>query len=74
MTSTEKRVILNVSNEREVKEMTKKEMVITLREQDRLLQEIFQARKELAEIAKREDMYDEVWDMLYSDKQSHYEF
>ena len=53
--------------------MTKKEIVITLREQDRLLQEIFQIRKELAEMAKQEDMYDEVWDMLYSDKHSHYE-
>ena len=57
-----------------LKEMTKKEIVITLREQDRLLQEIFQTRKELAEMAKQEDIYDEVWDMLYSDKQSHYEF
>ena len=31
--------------------MTKKEIVITLREQDRLLQEIFQTRKELEELA-----------------------
>ena len=54
--------------------MTKEEILITLREQDRLLQEIFQARKELAEITKQKDMYDEVWDMLYSDGQPHYEF
>lgn len=57
--------------------MTKKEIrmiLITLREQDRLLQEIFQARKELAEMAKQEDMYDAIWEMLYSDGQSHYEF
>ena len=54
--------------------MTKKEMVITLREQDRLLQEIFQTRKELAEMTKQEDTYDEILKMLYSDGQSHYEF
>ena len=54
--------------------MTKKEIVITLREQDRLLQEIFQARKELAEMTKQKDMYDAIREMLYSDKQSHYEF
>ena len=54
--------------------MTKKEIVITLREQDRLLKEIFQARKELAEMTKQEDIYDEVWEMLYSDEQFHYEF
>ena len=54
--------------------MTKKEIVITLREQDRLLQEIFQTRKELAEMTKQEDMYDEIWEMLYSDGESHYEF
>ena len=39
--------------------MTKKEIVITLREQDRLLQEIFQTRKELAEMTKQEDIYNE---------------
>ena len=54
--------------------MTKKEIVITLREQDRLLQEIFQTRKELAEMTKQENIYDEIWEMLYSDGQSHYEF
>ena len=54
--------------------MTKKEIVIALREQDRLLQAIFQTRKEFAELAKQENMYDEVLDMLYSDKQFHYEF
>ena len=56
------------------KEMTKEEIVITLREQDRLLQEIFQARKELAEMTKQKDMYDAIWEMLYSDGQPHYEF
>ena len=54
--------------------MTKEEIVITLREQDRLLQEIFQARKELAEMTKQKDMYDAIREMLYSDGQSHYEF
>ena len=54
--------------------MTKKEILITLREQDRLLQEIFQTRKELAEMARQEDMYDAIWEMLYSDGQPHYEF
>ena len=54
--------------------MTKKEIVITLREQDRLLQEIFKTRKELAEMTKQEDTYDEIWEMLYSDGQFHYEF
>ena len=37
--------------------MTKKEIVITLREQDRLLQEIFQTRKELVEMTKQENIY-----------------
>ena len=54
--------------------MTKKEIVITLREQDRLLQEIFQTRKELVEMTKQENIYDEIWKMLYSDGKSHYEF
>lgn len=66
---------MNISKgKRGKKEMTKKEIVITLREQDRLLQEIFQTRKELAEMTKQENIYDEVWEMLYSDKQFHYEF
>lgn len=59
--------------------MTKKEraklneMVKILKEQDKELSRIFEERREIARQAKRMGRYDELWEMLYDDGESHYE-
>lgn len=60
--------------------MTKKEkeklneMVEILKAQDKELQKIFAEREEIAKQATSMDRYDELWEMLYSDGESHYVF
>ena len=60
--------------------MTKKEkeklneMVEILKEQDKELHRLFAEREEIAKQAKAMDRYDELWEMLYSDGESHYIF
>lgn len=52
--------------------MTKNEILRELHEQDKLLKKIFDRREELAELAG--ERYDEIWEKLYSDGESHYDF
>lgn len=60
--------------------MTKKEneklneMLEILKAQDKELQKIFAEREKIAEQAQMMDKYDELWEMLYSDGESHYVF
>ena len=60
--------------------MTKKEkeklneMVEILKAQDKELHRLFAEREEIAKQAKAMDRYDELWEMLYSDGESHYVF
>ena len=60
--------------------MTKKEkeklneMVEVLKAQDKELHRLFAEREEIAKRAKSMDRYDELWEMLYSDGESHYIF
>lgn len=60
--------------------MTKKEkeklneMVEILKAQDKELHRLFAEREEIAKQAKAMDRYDELWEMLYSDGESHYIF
>ena len=73
-------VYYNHKEEREDNKMTKKEkeklneMVEILKAQDKELQKIFAEREEIAKQAKSMDRYDELWEMLYSDGESHYVF
>ena len=48
------------------------EMVEILKEQDKELHRIFAERKKIAGQAKGMGRYDELWEMLYSDGESHY--
>lgn len=50
------------------------EMVEILKAQDKELQRIFKEREEIAKQAEAMDRYDELWEMLYSDGESHYVF
>lgn len=50
------------------------EMVKILKEQDKELHRLFAEREEIAKQAKAMDRYDELWEMLYSDGESHYTF
>lgn len=62
---------------KEVIEMTREEMEVIvkeLQEQDRLMDEIKERRRELAVMTKRADCYDEVWEMLFDDRKPHWEF
>ena len=52
----------------------KKLIVEELRKQDAVLNEIFKRREELSELAKNEKCYDEIWEKLFSDGESHYSF
>lgn len=57
--------------------MTREEMeaiVKELQEQDKQMDAIRKRREELARLTKKADCYDEVWEMLYSDHKSHWEF
>lgn len=50
------------------------EMLEILKAQDKELQKIFAEREKIAEQAQMMDKYDELWEMLYSDGESHYVF
>lgn len=58
--------------------MTRKEQidqwVEELRQQDIELQKIFNRRKELFRISLEANLYDETWEALYADGESHYTF
>ena len=47
------------------------EMLEILKAQDKELQKIFAEREKIAEQAKSMNRYDELWEMLYSDGESH---
>lgn len=49
-------------------------IVKELQEQDKQMDAIRKRREELARLTKKADCYDEVWEMLYSDHKSHWEF
>ena len=50
------------------------EMLEILKAQDKELQKIFAEREKIAEQAEMMNRYDELWEMLYSDGESHYVF
>ena len=50
------------------------EMLEILKAQDKELQKIFAEREEIAKHSTSMDKYDELWEMLYSDGESHYVF
>ena len=50
------------------------EMLEMLKAQDKKLHKLFAEREEIAKQAKMMDRYDELWEMLYSDGESHYIF
>lgn len=45
-----------------------------LQEQDEMLKKIFARREEIAEMAKKNNTYNELWEKLYADRKSHYSF
>lgn len=45
-----------------------------LRKQDEQLNAILKRREEIRDIVKINGTYDELWEMLYSDCKSHWEF
>lgn len=49
-------------------------LVKELKEQDKELQIIFERRKEIAQKAKENRLYNELWDMLFTDGKPHIEF
>ena len=50
------------------------ELLKELQEQDEILKKIFARREEIAEITKKNNTYDELWEKLYTDGESHYSF
>lgn len=57
-----------------IKKINKKAILAELREQDIKLEEIFNRRKELAELAKKYGCHNDLWEKLFSDGKSHYNF
>lgn len=55
-------------------ELDKEAIVKELRKQDQQLRDIFARREELSEITKENGCFDEVWEMLFEDGESHYSF
>lgn len=56
--------------------MTREElqrMVEELKTQDEELERIFKERKEIAKKARESNQYMVLWEMLFSDKKSHYD-
>lgn len=54
--------------------MTQKAILEELREQDKVLHEIFTRREELAKIAKEQGCYNKVYDKLFADHLPHFGF
>ena len=52
----------------------KKAIVAELRKQDEQLRAIFDRREELANIARETECFDEIWEMLFTDHETHYSF
>ena len=52
--------------------MTMKEMLKELREQDKQLREIFDHRRKIGEEAREKNIFNELWDELVNDLESHY--
>lgn len=53
---------------------TIKNFVAELLQQDEELKRIYKRREEIAEKAKKAGCYDEMWETLYADGESHCEF
>lgn len=55
--------------------MTNMELLLKeLLEQDNELRKIYKRRKEIRKIAENGNFYDELWELLYKDDESHCEF
>ena len=52
----------------------KKAIVAELRKQDEQLRAIFDRREELASIVREAECFDEIWEMLFADHETHYSF
>lgn len=52
----------------------KEAIVEELRKQDEQLKVILERREELAKITKEAGCYDEIWEMLFGDREGHYSF
>ena len=52
----------------------KKAIVAELRKQDEQLRAIFDRREELANIVREAECFDEIWEMLFTDHETHYSF
>ena len=50
----------------------KKAIVAELRKQDEQLRAIFDRREELANIVREAECFDEIWEMLFTDHETHY--
>ena len=55
-------------------ELNKQNIVEQLRKQEELINAILAMREELRKITQENGCYDEIWDMLYSDNKSHWDF
>ena len=55
-------------------ELNKQNIVEQLRRQDEQINAILARREELRKITQENGCYDEIWDMLYSDNKSHWDF
>ena len=52
--------------------MTMEEMLKELREQDKQLREIFDRRREIGKEAREKNIFNELWEELIDDLESHY--
>ena len=58
--------------ERKLKNMTMEEMLKELREQDKQLKEIFDRRRKIGKEAREKNIFNELWEELMNDHESHY--
>ena len=54
--------------------MNKRLILEELRENDEKIETLFKQRKALADMCKKEGIYDEIYNRLYRDGEPHYEF
>lgn len=54
--------------------MNKRLILEQLRENDEKIEILFEQRKALADICKKEGIYDEIYNRLYRDGEPHYDF
>lgn len=65
---------MNTKKENWIEQMNKRLILEQLRENDEKIEILFEQRKSLADICKKEGIYDEIYKRLYRDGESHYEF